>query len=185
MWVLYIPVCVCVCVCVCEVVLCSCSVTLPSFLLFSNPSCMGQRMERASIWAPSPAYLLDTQVGTTHSSPLSPLRAPHPTSLLPFFSLTMLTLSTLCVCTSDMACLSFWNTSFSHVGDFHAILLFRSVSCVHFGCWASGLVSELVCCLTYHTLCCGCVKWGCQWICVCYFVLCWLFCCLIFFCWGL
>lgn len=31
-------------------------------------------------------------------------------------------------------------------------------------------------CAAYHTiLCCGRVKWGCHWICVCYFVHCWLF----------
>lgn len=61
----------------------SCWVTLPSSLLFSNPSCTGQHMERASISAPSPAYLLDTQVGTVHSSPLRLLRPlSPPTSVL-------------------------------------------------------------------------------------------------------
>lgn len=83
-------------------------------------------------------------------------------------------LSALCVC--NMAWLSSWNTSFSHVGAFHAILLSCSVLCVRFGCWALSPFSELVChTVPYHTLCCGCVKWGCQWICVCDFVLCWLF----------
>lgn len=62
---------VCVSMSLYELVPCNCSVTLPSFLLFSNPSCMGQHMERASIWAPSQAYLLDTQVGTSHSPPLN------------------------------------------------------------------------------------------------------------------
>lgn len=62
---------VCVSISLYELVQCNRSVTLTSFLLFSNPSCMGQHMERASIWAPSQAYLLDTQVGTSHSPPLS------------------------------------------------------------------------------------------------------------------
>ena len=42
-------------------------VTHASFLILPNPSCTGQPMERASISARSPAFLLDTQVGTTLS----------------------------------------------------------------------------------------------------------------------
>lgn len=154
---------VCVSVSVCELVPCSCSVTLPSFLLFSNPSCMGQHMERESIWAPSPAYLLDTQVGTTHSSPLSSPPAPL---FVPFFINHVNWVRSVCVT---------WP-------DHHPGTLFTCGRCcpccpVFLLCVVSpfwvrvlDLFAEFVCRLPYHTSCCGCVKWGCQWIFVCFFV---------------
>lgn len=147
-------------VCLSEVVMCNCSVTLPSSLLFSNPSCMGQRMERASIWAPSPAYLLDTQVGTVHSSPLRLLRplSPPPT----FFFCTVLVGITVCSM-FDMAWLSPWKT-FSHTGASHAIPLCCTVLCVALGLWAYHIILYVV------TLYSGAVSGLC--VCVVY---CWLF----------
>lgn len=104
----------------------------PSFLLFSNPSCMGQRTERASIWAPSPAYLLDTQVGNDSSGPLLP---PPPPFFLYVFPPCWL--RTLCVC--NMAWLSLWNTSFSLVGALHAnSIVLLCVVCPYLGCWGLG-----------------------------------------------
>lgn len=143
--------------CLCELVLCNLWVTLPPSLLFSNPSCMGQRMERASIWAPSPAYLLDTQVGTVHSSPLRLLR---PLTLpATYFFCTMLVDITVCS-VFDMAWLPSWNTSFSHMGASHVILLCCTVCvCV---CRLGPLS------VPYHTVCCSFIQQGCQWIvCVC------------------
>lgn len=121
---------VCVSVSVCELVPCNCSVTLPSFLLFSNPSCMGQHMERASIWAPSPAYLLDTQVGTTHSSPLS---TPLASFFVTFFY-PPCELSALCVC--NVAWSSSWNNS--HMWEMLSVLsCIAALCCVTI--WSTGL----------------------------------------------
>lgn len=121
---------VCVSVSVCALVPCNCSVTLPSFLLFSNPSCMGQHMERASIWAPSPAYLLDTQVGMTHSSPLST----PPASFFVTFFYPPCELSALCVC--NMAWSSSWNTSY--MWEMLSVLsCIAALCCVSI--WSTGL----------------------------------------------
>lgn len=125
--------CVCVCMWGCPVQLLS----DPSFLLFLNPSCMGQHMERASIWAPSPAYLLDTQVGTAHSSQLRPHRL---TLLLCFPPCWLTWLCVFSVC--DMGWLSSWDTSFSHVGVVHAILL----------CCTVPGPGPLSLCASYHTI---------------------------------
>lgn len=67
---------------------------------------------------------------------------------------------------------------------FMQTLLSCSVLCVHiWGAGALGLLSELACHVPYHTLCCDCAKLGCQWICVCHFVPCWLL-YILFFSWG-
>ena len=101
----------------CKLFPCSSSVTPYSFLLFSNPSCMGQHMARASIWAPSPAYLLDTQVGTIHPSPLS--SAPTPFFLIHHVNWVRSVFVTRLVIL----------VHFSHVWDFHTVLVCCSVLC--------------------------------------------------------
>lgn len=150
----------------------------PSFLLFSNPSCMGQRTERASIWAPSPAYLLDTQVGNDSSGPLLP---PPPRLFFFKFFHRVDCVRSVFVTWPDYHC---------GILHFHLWELFMqtqlscSVLCVHiWGAGALGLLSELACHVPYHTLCFDCVKLGCQWICVCHFVPCWLL-YILFFSWG-
>lgn len=91
----------CACCCpVCELAPCDSSVTVPSFLLFSNPSCTGQHTARASISAPSPAYLSDTQVGTAHPTELFRSTVANisfsPPYVLVFF-ITLLTELVLCL----------------------------------------------------------------------------------------
>lgn len=91
----------------------------------------------------------------------------------PPLSLFFPTMSTLCVC--NMAWSSSWDTPFSRVGDLHVTLLWCGVLCVHFGCRAWGLWA----CVppSIPTIICGFVKQGCLWtcVCVCYFVVRWLF----------
>lgn len=139
---------VCECCCpLCELAPCDSSVTLPSFLLFSNPSCTGQHTARASISAPSPAYLSDTQVGTApptepFGSPLATISFPSPYVLV--FLIILFTELVFCC---QMASIII-QEHVSHVGGFHP-------------CWHSDLlwtvwalvVCVYVCCQSFHASC--------------------------------
>ena len=139
-----------VCVCASDHVLSDSLVTHASFLILPNPSCTGQPMERASISARSPAFLLDTQVGTALS--FATCRSPH---------LPLCWLSPLCVFLTLPGC---------HGGRVHFHMWLLHMLLVQ---WCSVFRGEaiLFCegggfCVAFHVIQTDC-RLGLDWCCHC------------------